>query len=77
MTPIKALLTLSLILLLRTFEADEYGIAVADKRVHVHGFHATLLHIRGLDHEQLTYNHAGRGYRLTDVHGGVIDDLLA
>ena len=56
---------------------DEHGIAVADKRVHVHDFHATLLHILGLDHEHLTYRHAGRDYRLTDVHGHVAKEILA
>jgi hypothetical protein len=56
---------------------DDYGIAVADKRVHVHDFHATILHLLGLDHEKLTYRHAGRDYRLTDVHGNVVKEVLA
>jgi hypothetical protein len=43
----------------------------------VHDFHATLLHLLGLDHERLTFNHAGRDFRLTDVHGRVVTELLA
>lgn len=57
--------------------SDEYGIAVADKRLHVHDFHATILHLLGLDHERLTYRHSGRDYRLTDVAGRVAHDILA
>ena len=57
--------------------SDEYGINVAEDRVHVHDFHATILHLLGLDHEQLTYRYAGRDYRLTDVHGEVVTSLLA
>jgi hypothetical protein len=56
---------------------DDYGVAVADKRVHVHDFHATILHVLGLDHERLTFRHAGRDYRLTDVAGEVVKDILA
>jgi hypothetical protein len=56
---------------------DEFGFrAVADK-VHVHDLHATILHLLGLDHERLTYRHAGRDYRLTDVYGRVVHELLA
>ena len=57
--------------------SDDYGIEPADKRVHLHDFHATLLHLLGLDHERLTYRHAGRDYRLTDVHGEVVRDIIA
>lgn len=57
--------------------SDEHGIAVAEDRVHVHDFHATILHQLGLDHEQLTFRHAGRDYRLTDVHGKVVNEVLA
>ncbi|HAY83008.1 MAG TPA: DUF1501 domain-containing protein [Planctomycetaceae bacterium] len=57
--------------------SDEHGIAVGDNRVHVHDFHATILHLLGLNHEQLTFRHAGRDYRLTDVHGDVVQDILA
>ena len=55
---------------------DDYGIAVADDKVHVHDFHATILHLLGLDHEKLTYRHAGRDFRLTDVHGDVVKKIL-
>ena len=58
-------------------ETDEYGIRVAKDPVHVHDFHATILHLMGLDHERLTYRHSGRDYRLTDVHGRVVRELLA
>jgi len=56
---------------------DEHGIHVAQDPVHVHDFHATILHLMGLDHERLTYRHAGRDFRLTDVHGRVVKELLA
>lgn len=58
-------------------ESDEYGIDVAKNEVHVHDFHATILHLMGLDHERLTYRHTGRDYRLTDVAGRVVNELLA
>ena len=58
-------------------ESDEYGINVARDPVHVHDFHATILHLMGLDHERLTYRHTGRDYRLTDVAGRVVRELLA
>jgi hypothetical protein len=57
--------------------SDDYGIGVADQQVHVHDFHATILHLMGLDHERLTYRHAGRDYRLTDVAGNVVKDVIA
>ena len=57
--------------------SDEHGIAVAEDRVHVHDFHATILHLLGLDHERLTFRHAGRDYRLTDVYGDVVHDIIA
>ena len=57
--------------------SDDIGMRVADKPVHVHDFHATILHIMGLDHEKLTYSHNGRDFRLTDVHGNVVRDILA
>jgi hypothetical protein len=56
---------------------DEYGIHVARDPVHVHDFHATILHLMGLDHERLTFRHAGRDFRLTDVHGRVVKEILA
>jgi hypothetical protein len=58
-------------------ESDEYGINVAKDPVHVHDFHATILHLMGLDHERLTYRHTGRDYRLTDVAGRVVREVLA
>jgi hypothetical protein len=56
---------------------DDYGIRVADRPVHVHDFHATILHLMGLDHTRLTYRHGGRDFRLTDVHGNVVHEILA
>jgi hypothetical protein len=56
---------------------DELGATVAENKVHVHDFHATILQCLGLDHEKLTYRHGGRDYRLTDVHGRVVSALLA
>ncbi|WP_020468658.1 DUF1501 domain-containing protein [Zavarzinella formosa] len=56
---------------------DEHGIRAEEKPVHVHDFHATILHLMGLDHTKLTYRHGGRDYRLTDVHGNVVKDVLA
>jgi hypothetical protein len=56
---------------------DEYGKHVVEGGVHVHDLHATILHLLGLDHERLTYRHAGRDFRLTDVHGHLVPALLA
>jgi len=56
---------------------DEFGWHAVENKVHVHDLHATLLHLMGLHHERLTYRHAGRDYRLTDVHGKVVRDILA
>jgi len=56
---------------------DDFGYRPVEKPVHMHDLHATLLYALGLDHEQLTYRHAGRDFRLTDVYGNVIHDLLA
>jgi hypothetical protein len=56
---------------------DEFGFKAEDKRVHVHDLHATLLHLMGLDHEKLTYRYSGRDFRLTDVEGVVVKDILA
>jgi hypothetical protein len=58
-------------------KSDEYGIDVGEDPVHVHDFHATILHLLGLDHERLTYRHTGRDYRLTDVAGRVVKEILA
>jgi hypothetical protein len=56
---------------------DEFGFAAVEKKVHVHDFHATMLHLLGFDHEQFTYRYAGRDFRLTDVHGRVVKELIA
>jgi hypothetical protein len=58
-------------------QSDEIGATVAENKVHVHDFHATILHLMGLDHEKLTYRHAGRDFRLTDVYGNPVHDILA
>lgn len=56
--------------------SDEMGNKVADKPVTIHDFHATILHLTGIDHEHLTFRQNGRDYRLTDIHGEVIHDLI-
>ncbi len=56
---------------------DDYGFYLAAQKVHIHDLHATLLHLLGLDHEALTFRHAGRDFRLTDVHGDVALPILA
>jgi hypothetical protein len=56
---------------------DEHGLRAVEKPVHVHDFHATILYLMGFDHEKLTYRHAGRDYRLTDVSGHVAQDILS
>lgn len=56
---------------------DPIGATVAEDGVHVHDFHATILHLLGIDHTRLTYRHGGRDYRLTDVHGRVVKEILA
>lgn len=58
-------------------ETDEFGYNITERPVHVHDFHATVLHQLGLDHERLTYKHLGRRFRLTDVAGEVVRDILA
>jgi len=58
-------------------ETDDFGFNVVKDRVHVHDLHATLLHLLGFDHEKFTYRFQGRDYRLTDVHGEVVQKLLA
>ena len=57
--------------------SDELGMTVAEGGVHIHDFHATILHLLGIDHERLTYRHAGRDFRLTDVAGNVVREVLA
>jgi hypothetical protein len=56
---------------------DEFGFQATENRTHVHDLHATILHLLGLDHTKLTYRHAGRDYRLTDVSGNVVKAILA
>jgi hypothetical protein len=58
-------------------ESDEYGIDVAKDMVHFHDFHATILHLLGMDHTRLTYRYSGRDFRLTDVAGNVVKGILA
>ncbi|MEE2686022.1 MAG: DUF1501 domain-containing protein [Planctomycetota bacterium] len=56
---------------------DDFGLTAVENRVHVHDLHATILHLMGLDHKQLTYRYSGRDFRLTDVHGNVVHDVIA
>ena len=56
---------------------DEFGFRAVENKVHVHDLHATILHLLGLDHEKLTYRYAGRDFRLTDVHGNVVKEIVA
>lgn len=58
-------------------ETDDFGYNIVSDPVHVHDFHATLLHLLGIDHKRLTYRYQGREFRLTDVHGEVIDRIIA
>ncbi len=58
-------------------KTDDFGYNIESDGVHVHDFHATLLHLLGIDHERLTYHHQGRRFRLTDVHGKIVSPLLA
>ncbi|HEU4752880.1 MAG TPA: DUF1501 domain-containing protein [Armatimonadota bacterium] len=62
---------------LRYGSTDDYGYYATENKVHIHDLHATLLHLLGLDHERLTYRYAGRDFRLTDVHGVVVKEILA
>jgi hypothetical protein len=56
---------------------DDIGLQIAEDKVHVHDLHATILHLLGFNHETLTYRYAGRDFRLTDVEGEVVKELLA
>jgi hypothetical protein len=58
-------------------KTDDYGKNVVENEVHVHDLHATILHLLGFDHERLTYRHGGRDFRLTDVHGHVVQEIVA
>ena len=56
---------------------DDYGAAAVENKCHIHDWHATILHLLGLDHTRLTYRYAGRDFRLTDVYGNVVQEILA
>jgi hypothetical protein len=56
---------------------DDVGYYAVEDKVHLHDLHATILHLLGLDHERLTYRYAGRDFRLTDVYGRVVREILA
>jgi hypothetical protein len=57
--------------------SDEYGATAAENPIHTHDLHATILHLMGLDHTQLTYRYSGRDFRLTDIHGNVVHEVVA
>ena len=56
---------------------DEFGFRAQEKPVHVHDLHATIMKLMGFDHEKFTYRYAGRDFRLTDVHGTVVNEIIA
>ena len=58
-------------------QTDDLGMHAIENRVHVHDLHATILHLMGIDHTQLTYRYSGRDFRLTDVYGRVVSDIIA
>ena len=58
-------------------ETDPYGYNIVEHPVHIHDFHATILHLLGIDHERLTFKHQGRWYRLTDVHGSAVSEVIS
>ena len=58
-------------------KTDDLGFSVVEGQVHVHDLHATLLHMLGIDHERFTYRFQGRDFRLTDVHGRVVHEMLS
>ena len=58
-------------------ETDEFGYNIVKDPVHIHDFHATLMHLMGINHEQLTYKYQGRRFRLTDVAGHLVEGILA
>jgi hypothetical protein len=57
-------------------QSDDFGFYAQQDKVHVHDLHATLLHLLGIDHERLTFRYGGRDFRLTDIHGRVVKELL-
>ena len=58
-------------------KTDDFGYEVVDEGIHVHDLHATILHLLGLDHENLTFRYSGRDFRLTDIYGNVVEEILA
>ena len=58
-------------------QTDELGYSIAEDPVHMHDFNATILHLLGIDHERLTFRYQGRQFRLTDVHGKVVNGVLS
>ena len=58
-------------------KTDDYGWNITENPVHVHDMQATILHLCGVDHERLTFRYQGRQYRLTDVHGHVVDEIIS
>ena len=62
---------------LRFGKTDDYGYYAVENKVHFHDLHATILHLMGLDHKRLTYRYAGRNFRLTDVHGRVVNEIIS
>jgi hypothetical protein len=62
---------------LRYGATDEIGHQAVTDKVHIHDWHATVLHLMGIDHKRLTFNYAGRDFRLTDVFGNVVHDIIA
>ena len=58
-------------------KTDDFGYNIVENPVHVHDFQATMLHLLGINHERFTFKHQGRRYRLTDVHGHVVKDILS
>ena len=58
-------------------ETDDFGYNITENPVHVHDFQATVMHLLGFDHERLTYRFQGRDFRLTDVHGHVVKQIIA
>ena len=57
-------------------KTNEWGSEVVENPCHVHDYHATILHLLGLDHTELTYHYGGRDFRLTDVYGNVVQEIL-
>lgn len=58
-------------------KTDDYGFEAIEGKVHIHDWHATMLHLLGLNHEKLTYKYAGREMRLTDIKGQVVKEIIA